>query len=160
MDPFTAAALTTAVTATVSLLVENLSHLISYNWKLYTGLKKSCEDLYDEVKRLNAFLVDNANQRSNSTQWDVLVDKIRRTVYKAEDVVDKLLIQGKLDQESNIAKKMFHKTYKNRNFTEEINEILVEVRKILEENQHLFEANPTIDHHQPEKVVQEEQVRL
>ncbi|KAH0692232.1 hypothetical protein KY285_019329 [Solanum tuberosum] len=156
MDPFTAAALTTAVTATVSLLVENLSNLISYNWKLYTGLKKSCEDLFDEVKRLNAFLVDNANQRSNSTQWEVLVDKIRRTVYKAKDVVDKLLIQGKLDQESNIAKKMFHKTYKNRNFTEEINEILVEVRKILDENQQLFEANPTIDH-QAETVVQEEQ---
>ncbi|KAH0681832.1 hypothetical protein KY289_019584 [Solanum tuberosum] len=156
MDPFTAAALTTAVTATVSLLVENLSHLISYNWKLYTGLKKSCEDLFDEVKRLNAFLIDNANQRSNSTQWDVLVDKIRRTVYKAEDVVDKLLIQGKLDQESNIAKKLIHKTYKNRNFTEEINEILVEVRKILDENQHLFEANPTIVH-QAETVVQEEQ---
>ncbi|KAH0678264.1 hypothetical protein KY284_019349 [Solanum tuberosum] len=156
MDPFTAAALTTAVTATVSLLVENLSHLISYNWKLYTGLKKSCEDLFDEVKRLNAFLVDNANQRSNSTQWEVLVDKIRRTVYKAEDVVDKLLIQAKIDQESNIAKKLIHKTCKNRNFTEEINEILEEVRKILDENQHLFEANPTIVH-QAETVVQEEQ---
>lgn len=159
MDPFSAVALTTAVTATVNLLVENLSQLISYNWKLYTGLKKSCEDLFDEVKRLNAFLVDNANKRSNSTQWDVLVDKIRRTVYKAEDVVDKLLIQGKLDQENSIAKRWFHKTYKNRNFTQEINEILEEVRTILEENQNLFEASPTIDHQQ-EKVVQEEQVRL
>ncbi|KAH0723748.1 hypothetical protein KY289_006792 [Solanum tuberosum] len=149
MDPFT------AVTATVSLLVENLSHLISCNWKLSTGLKRSCEDLFDEVKRLNAFLVDNANQRSNSMQWDVRVDKIRRTIYKAEDVVDKILFQANIDQDSYIGKRIIQK-YKNRNFTEEINEILVEVRKILAENQQLFEANPTIDR-QAETVVQEEQ---
>ncbi|KAJ8562882.1 hypothetical protein K7X08_031334 [Anisodus acutangulus] len=156
MDPLTAAALTTAVTTTVSLLVENLSYLISYNCKLIAGVEKSCRDLLEEVKPLNAFLVDNAKLRSNSSQWDVLVDKIRRTVYKAEDVIDKLLVQAKLNEKTHVFKKMVKKTNKDRNFAEEINEILEDVKKILADNQHLFEASPVIDH-QPEKVVQEEQ---
>ncbi|CAN4090452.1 unnamed protein product [Withania somnifera] len=154
MDPVTAAALTILVTSTVSLLVENLSRVISYNWKQIAGLKKSCEDLLEQVKRLNAFLVDNAKQRSNSTQWNVLVNKIRCTVYKAEGVIDKLLVQAYLDQETHAFK--VKKPYKDRNFAEEINEILEDVKKILADNQHLFEISPVTDH-QPEKVVQEEQ---
>lgn len=160
MDPLTTAALTIVVNTTVNLLVDNLVRLISYNWKLITGFKKSFEDLLEEVKRLNAFLIDNyaKNRSSNSIQWNLLVDKIRRTVCKAEDVIDKLLVQAKLDQENNsVAKKLFQKKYKDRNFGEEINEILDEVRKILQDNQHLFEATPDVIDHQPEKVVQEEQ---
>nr|XP_009603303.1 putative disease resistance protein At1g50180 [Nicotiana tomentosiformis] len=119
------------------------------------GAEEGFTDSLDEVKRLNALLVDNAELRSNSSQWDVLIDEIRRTVYEPENVIDKFLVQSKLNQE-NVLKKLFKV---KKNFAAKINKILEDVKKIREDHKQLFEpCSPVIssDHH-PENIVQETQ---
>ncbi|MCD7453782.1 hypothetical protein HAX54_022118 [Datura stramonium] len=79
--------------AVANFLVEKLQQLLSENVMLIQGVADEFKYLLEEVKRLKWFLDDAANFHSDSKHWDQLVKEIQKTIHKAEDVIDKFLVQ-------------------------------------------------------------------
>ncbi|CAN4080382.1 unnamed protein product [Withania somnifera] len=93
--------------AVVNFLVENLLQLLSDNIELIRGVDDDFKNLLEEVQRLKAFLDDAAKFHSDSSQWELLVQEIQKTVHKAEDVIDKFLVQSKLHRDKNKVGRFF-----------------------------------------------------
>ncbi|KAM3327410.1 hypothetical protein P3S67_002536 [Capsicum chacoense] len=81
-------------------VVEILVLIIRENWKLISGGKEDSAHQLQELKCLKSLLVDAAKYRqSNSKQWKNLVKELQVIVYKAEGLIDKLMVEVKLHQE-------------------------------------------------------------
>ncbi|KAK4350791.1 hypothetical protein RND71_030104 [Anisodus tanguticus] len=121
--------------AVVSFLVENLLQILSDNVELIRGVDDDFKNLLEEVKSLKAFLDDAAKAQSDSKQWEQLVKEIQKTVHKAEDAIDKFLVQSKLHREKNRV-----------------------VKELRQNNQQSFQPRPVLE--LPQKVHEVKQVGL
>ncbi|XP_016473834.1 disease resistance protein RPP13-like isoform X1 [Nicotiana tabacum] len=132
----------------VNFLVENLLQLVTENVKLIAGAKGELDNLLEDVRSLNAFLSDAAVEESNSSLWKDFVRKIRIQVHKAEDVVEKFLVQAKLHEEKNAAEKVFYifgHTKRVRNLAKDINDIREKVKEIRRDNPEALQPKRMLD---------------
>uniref|UniRef100_A0A1S4B3F6 Disease resistance protein RPP13-like n=1 Tax=Nicotiana tabacum TaxID=4097 RepID=A0A1S4B3F6_TOBAC len=135
-------------------VVETLVPIIIENWKIIGGAKEDPAQLLGELNRLKAFLKDAATYRqSNSEQWKYFIKEVQVMVYKAEGLIDKLLVEEKLHQEKNIIMQNLDAKYakKARDLAKEIRDALEQVKKIRQQNPEAFQAKPMLDD-QPEIV--------
>ncbi|XP_075089451.1 putative disease resistance protein RXW24L isoform X1 [Nicotiana tabacum] len=132
--------------AVVNFLAENLLQLLTDNVKMIGGAKGELENLLKEVQHLKGFLDDAAKLPSDSEQWKVFVEEIQKTVHRAEDTIDKFVVQAKLHQEKNKAGRFFDVSHLAtlRNLAAEINGILEQVKKLRENNQQAFQPTKSI----------------
>ncbi|XP_016443562.1 putative late blight resistance protein homolog R1B-23 [Nicotiana tabacum] len=132
--------------AVVNFLVENLLQLLSENVKLIAGAKGELENLLEEVQRLKSFLDDAAKYQSEGSQWKLLEEKIQRTVHRAEDAIDKFLVQAKMHQDKNRVARSFDVGHLAtvRNLAAEI-EAIYEMVKELRQNNETFLPRPVLD---------------
>lgn len=130
--------------AVLSFLVENLLQIISENVKLIAGAKGELELLVEEVKTLNAFLDEAAKTQSDNKLWKQFIKDIRITVYKAEDIIDKFLVQAKLHADKNIVKRGFDYNYAGavKELGEQVGIVLQKVKKLREDNKQAFQPTP------------------
>ncbi|KAJ8536724.1 hypothetical protein K7X08_035125 [Anisodus acutangulus] len=126
--------------AVVNFLVENLLQILSDNVELIRGVDDDFKNLLEEVKSLKAFLDDAAKVQSDSKQWEQLVKEIQKTVHKAEDAIDKFLVQSKLHREKNRVGR----------FLDEIRCIHEQVKKLRQNNQQSFQPRSVLE--LPQKV--------
>ncbi|XP_009757879.2 putative late blight resistance protein homolog R1A-3 [Nicotiana sylvestris] len=129
-------------------VVETLVPIIIENWKLIGGAKEESAHLLGELNRLKAFLQDAAKYRqSNSEQWKYFIKEVQVMVYKAEGLIDKLLVKAKLHQEKNIIVQNLDAKYAKTvwDLAKEIRDALEQVKKIREENPEAFQAKPMLD---------------
>ncbi|XP_055801364.1 putative late blight resistance protein homolog R1A-10 [Solanum dulcamara] len=127
--------------AVVNFLLENLTQLLSENVQLIGSAKEEFKNLIKAVQQLKAFLDDAAKYgNSNSEQWKVLVENIQKTVHRAEDAIDKFLVQAKLHQDKTKMGKLFDWRYyvaTVRNLAAEIKGINDQVKELCHTNQAL-----------------------
>ncbi|CAN4090236.1 unnamed protein product [Withania somnifera] len=116
--------------AAVNLLVENLLQLLSDNIELIRGVDDDFKNLLEEVQRLKAFFDDASKFHSDRSQWELLVQEIQKKVHKAEDVIDKFLVQSKLHQDENKVGRFFD---------------LRSVKKLCEIHQQAFQLKPVLE---------------
>ncbi|KAK4721049.1 hypothetical protein R3W88_011282 [Solanum pinnatisectum] len=130
MESVAVAAVSPAAAKAVDFLVDSLSQLLSENVELIRGEKGDFQRLLDEIEPLNELLaVDWAELKSNNNKDSIDLDKlflkIQRIVYKAEDAIDKFLIQAKIDQDNVFSKILpIHKWIHNWKIAPEFKEIL------------------------------------
>ncbi|KAJ8563017.1 hypothetical protein K7X08_031469 [Anisodus acutangulus] len=138
--------------AVVSFLVENLLQILSENVELIKGVDDEFKNLLEEVKRLKAFLDDAAKFHSDSKQWEQLVKEIQKTVHKAEDAIDKFLVQSKLHREKNKVGRFLDVGHLNtvRDLAKEIRCIHEQVKELRQNNQTAFQPRPVLE--LPQKV--------
>ncbi|XP_059308722.1 putative late blight resistance protein homolog R1B-16 [Lycium ferocissimum] len=131
----------------VSFLLENLLQLLSENVELIKGVGNEFKNLLEEVERLRAFLDDAAQYHSDSNLWDQLGKDIQKTVHKAEDVIDKFLVQSKLHREKNKLERIFDVGHLNtvRELAKEIKGIHEKVKKLREDNKDAFQPRPVLE---------------
>ncbi|XP_075090167.1 putative late blight resistance protein homolog R1B-14 [Nicotiana tabacum] len=146
MDPAVVVALLPMVIKAVSFMVETLVNVVRQNKELIKGAEGDFHSLLDEAQGLNASLAADyaeLNKNNNPTKWDELSLKILRTAYKAEDSIDKFLVQAKIDQD-NTLKKLFpiDKVVDRWTKLPEINKILTELREIRQEIQQAVQESP------------------
>ncbi|XP_049391773.1 disease resistance protein RPP13-like [Solanum stenotomum] len=91
----------------LKLLVENLWEVANEKVKLIGSAKDEFVKLLGEVENLKAFLEDTHRQESNSSLWKHCVKNIRIQAHKAEDVIDKFVLESKVRQGKNILKIIF-----------------------------------------------------
>ncbi|OIT23356.1 PREDICTED: putative late blight resistance protein homolog R1A-10 [Nicotiana attenuata] len=146
--------------AVVNFLLENLLQLVTNNVKLISGVEKDFQNLLEEVRRLKAFLDDAAKYHSDSSLWKQLVRDIRITVHRAEDVIDKFLVQAKLHQEKNKVKRSFDLCHVRKvwDLAKDIKTIHQNVKEFRQNNQKAFQPKPMLD--LPQKVAREPQDTL
>ncbi|XP_019068866.1 putative late blight resistance protein homolog R1B-17 [Solanum lycopersicum] len=141
MEAIIVAAVSPAATKAVSFLVDSLSQLLSENVELIRGADRDFQRLLDEIEPINELLAgDYAQLKSNNNDLDKLFQNIQRTVYKAEDAIDKFLIQAKID-EANFFNKIgpFVKWNNNRKIAPEFGKILEQVTEIRKQTQQVLE---------------------
>lgn len=133
--------------AVVDFLLENLLQLLTENVKLIGSAKGELENLVKVVQQLKAFLEDAAKfGHSNSEQWKVLVEEIQKTVFRAEDAIDKFLVQAKLHQDKGAVGRFFDKPHNVatvRNLAAEIKGINGQIKQLRDSNQAL-QATPLL----------------
>lgn len=133
--------------AVVDFLLENLLQLLTENVKLIGNAKGELENLVKVVQQLKAFLEDAAKfGHSNSEQWKVLVEEIQKTVFRAEDAIDKFLVQAKLHQDKGAVGRFFDKPHNVatvRNLAAEIKGINGQIKQLRDSNQAL-QATPLL----------------
>uniref|UniRef100_M1CJT1 NRC1 n=1 Tax=Solanum tuberosum TaxID=4113 RepID=M1CJT1_SOLTU len=134
--------------AVVNFLVENLLQLLTENVKLIGSAKGGLDNLLKVAQQLKAFLDDAAKYGyTNSEQWKVLVIEIHKTVHRAEDAIDKFLVQAKLHQDRNTMERIFHwpsLLIKVKNLAAEIKGINDQVKELRSSNQAL-QATPVLE---------------
>ncbi|XP_055800810.1 putative late blight resistance protein homolog R1A-3 [Solanum dulcamara] len=133
--------------AVVNFLVENLLQLLSENLDLIKGVDDDFKTLLEELQRLKAFLDDAAKFHSDSSLWDQLVKDIQKMVHKAEDVIDKFLVQAKLHREKNKVGRFFDVSHLAtvRALAAEIKDIHEKVKKLREDNKESFRPKPILE---------------
>ncbi|XP_049389739.1 disease resistance protein RPP13-like [Solanum stenotomum] len=134
--------------AVMNLLVESLCELITEKVRLIKGAKEELDNLLQEITILKAFLEDNAQQDSNSNLWKNFVKNIRIQAHKADDVIDKFLLEAKLHQEKNIWKKTFGlcgHTRRVSNLAQVIKIIRRKVKEIQQNNSEALVAKPMLN---------------
>ncbi|XP_049389776.1 probable disease resistance protein RF45 [Solanum stenotomum] len=128
--------------------VENLLQLLSENVVLIKGVEDEFKNLLEEVQRLKAFVDDGAKFHSDNIVWDQLVKDIQKMIHKAEDVIDKFLVQAKLHREEKKVGRFFDvsrlKTITS--LADEIKGISDKVKKLREESKHSFQPRPILEH--------------
>ncbi|KAK6790652.1 hypothetical protein RDI58_009733 [Solanum bulbocastanum] len=118
--------------AVVNFLVENLLQLLSENIDLIKGVEDEFINLLEEVQHLKAFVDDGAKFHSESSLWDELVKHIQKMIHKAEDVIDKFLVQSKQHREEKKVGRFFDASHLEtiRALTDEIKGIGEEVMNL------------------------------
>ncbi|KAG5627005.1 hypothetical protein H5410_012223, partial [Solanum commersonii] len=83
----------------VEFLLENLKQLVLDNVELIGGVKNEIENLRDDLSEFNAFLKQAAMVRSENPVLKELVKSIRKVVNRAEDAIDKFVIEAKVHKD-------------------------------------------------------------
>ncbi|WMV23776.1 hypothetical protein MTR67_017161 [Solanum verrucosum] len=146
MEAIIVAAVSPAATKAVSFLVDSLSQLLSENVDLIRGADGEFQRLLDEIKPINELLAgDYAQLKSNNKDnidLDELFLKIQRIVYKAEDAIDKFLIQAKIDQDNVFSKFLpIPKWINHWKSATEFNQILKQMTEIRQESQQVLQKS-------------------
>ncbi|XP_070027830.1 putative late blight resistance protein homolog R1B-14 [Nicotiana sylvestris] len=147
------AAVSPAATKAVNFLVDSVSKLLIENCKLIEGAEGDFKRLLREIEPLNELLAaDYAEVKSNSMiNSDKFFQNIQRTAYKAEDAIDKFLVQKMIDQDKTIAKFLpFYKWINNWKMAPEFKEILEEMGEIRQLSQQAFQKSTQTTQH-PDK---------
>uniref|UniRef100_M1ABV7 NRC1 n=1 Tax=Solanum tuberosum TaxID=4113 RepID=M1ABV7_SOLTU len=134
--------------AVMTLLVESLCQLITEKVKLIGGAKDELDNLLQVINTLKAFLQDNDQQESNSNSWKTFVKNIRTQAHKADDVIDKFVLEAKLHEEKNIWKKTlsFGRHIKRvNNLAKGIKDICEKVKVIRQENPQVLQPRPMLN---------------
>lgn len=133
----------------MNLLVESLFQVISDKIEAIGGAKDELKNLLQDINTLKAFLKDNDEQaESNSNLWKIFVKNIRTQAYKADDVIDKFVLETKLDEEKSIWEWLFDfcsHMKRVENLANSIKDIRDSVRTIRQENPQIFQPNRTIN---------------
>ncbi|XP_049348816.1 putative late blight resistance protein homolog R1A-3 [Solanum verrucosum] len=131
----------------VNFLVENLLQHLRENIHLIKDVGDEFNILLEEVQHLKGFLDDAAKFQSDSKQWDELLKKIQKMVYKAEDVTDKFLVQSKQHRDKNTFERIFDVAHLStvRALAAEIKGIHEKVKKLREDNKESFRPKPILD---------------
>nr|GMC68597.1 putative late blight resistance protein homolog R1B-14 [Ipomoea batatas] len=79
----------------VNLLVENLTQLLKENIQLISGLKDDVERLLEDLGDFKAFLREAGKARYDNEILKRHITKIRVVVNKAEDLIDKYVVDSK-----------------------------------------------------------------
>ncbi|WMV22754.1 hypothetical protein MTR67_016139 [Solanum verrucosum] len=134
--------------AVMTLLVESLCQLITEKVKLIGGAKDELDNLLQEINTLKAFLQDNDQQESNSNLWKTFVKNIRTQAHKADDVIDKFVLEAKLHEEKNIWKKTlsFGRHIKRvNNLAKGTKDICEKVKAIRQNNSQVLQPKPMLN---------------
>uniref|UniRef100_M1BFI1 NRC1 n=1 Tax=Solanum tuberosum TaxID=4113 RepID=M1BFI1_SOLTU len=123
----------------LNFFVENLLQLLSENVVLIKGVEDEFKNLLDQVQSLKAFVDDAAKFHRDSSVWDELVKDIQKMIYKAEDVIDKFIVQAKLHTEEKKVKSF-------RSLADEIKGISEKVKEFREESKQSFQPRPIVEH--------------
>ncbi|MCD7456232.1 hypothetical protein HAX54_030945 [Datura stramonium] len=127
----------------VNYLVEKLLELGRENVELIAGVQDDVNGLIADLRVLKAFLKDaSLIDRDTAQGFKQSLKEIRNVVYKAEDSVDKFLVEAKQHQEVHPAAKWIDVPYwiKVRNVAQEIQSIRVTVKDLQVKYKHLLEA--------------------
>ncbi|XP_060214880.1 putative late blight resistance protein homolog R1A-3 [Lycium barbarum] len=127
----------------VNYLVEKLLELGRENVELIAGVQDDVNDLVNDLQILKAFLKDASKINRDTAQgWKQSLKQIRNVVYKAEDCVDKFLVEAKQHQDVHPAAKWIDVPYwyKVKNVAKEIQSIRVKVKDLQVKYKHLLEA--------------------
>lgn len=130
----------------VDFLLENLMQLLRDNAELIGGVKDEVENLSEDLREFNAFLQQAAMVRSENPVQKELMRSIRKVVNRAEDAIDKFVIEAKLHKDKGF-KGVFDKPghYKRvREAALEIKGIRDRMREIRQNNAHSLQA---VQHH-------------
>lgn len=88
----------------VNFLIENLMQLLRDNAELIAGVKKEAEDVVEDLSKFNAFLKQAAMVGSENPVLKELVKSIRKVVNRAEDAIDKFVIEAKIYKDKGFKK--------------------------------------------------------
>nr|GMD19724.1 putative late blight resistance protein homolog R1A-3 [Ipomoea batatas] len=129
--------------AAVQFLVENLLQLLRDNADLIFGIKAQAESLLGDLGDFKAFLKEAARRRSENEVIKELVKKIRIAVNKAEDAIDKFVVEAKLHRAKGMMTRYVDKPahlVKVNTAAREIESIRKEVKEIRENNAYGLQA--------------------
>ncbi|XP_019164861.1 PREDICTED: putative late blight resistance protein homolog R1B-16 [Ipomoea nil] len=129
--------------AAVQFLVENLLQLLRDNAELIFGIKEQAESLLGDLGDFKAFLKEAARRRSQNEVIKELVKKIRIAVNKAEDAIDKFVVEAKLHRSKGMMTRYVDKPahlVKVNAAAREIESIRNEVRAIRQNNAYGLQA--------------------
>ncbi|KAM3323047.1 putative late blight resistance protein R1A-10 [Capsicum chacoense] len=130
------------VDVAVSFLLENLTQLLRDNAELIVGVKGEAENLLEDLSEFNAFLKQAAIVRSENPVLKELVKSIRKVVNRAEDAIDKFVIEAKLHKDRGVTRLWENIGHykKVKDVAEEIKGIRDRVREIRQNNAHGLQA--------------------
>ncbi|XP_049396829.1 putative disease resistance protein At1g50180 [Solanum stenotomum] len=126
----------------VEFLLENLKKLVDDNLELIGGIKDEIKNLEDDLREFNAFLMQAAIVHSENPVLKELVRSIRKVVNRAEDAIDKFVIEAKVHKDK-VFKGVFNKPvhYKRvREAAVEIKDIRDKMKEIRQNNAHGLQA--------------------
>ncbi|KAA8529828.1 hypothetical protein F0562_034368 [Nyssa sinensis] len=129
--------------AAVEFLLGNLKQLLVYNAHLIFEVKNQVESLCEELRTLTAFVKDSTEKGSKFATVKQLVRRIRIVVYKAEDVIDKFVVQAAVQKQRSGFKKAFsliNYPLELRSVGKEIESIRGEVKEIYDNKLFGFEV--------------------
>ncbi|CAN4121884.1 unnamed protein product [Withania somnifera] len=126
----------------VNYLVEKLLELGRENVALIAGVQDDVNDLVADLQVLKAFLKDASKIDRETEGWKQSLKEIRNVIYKAEDSIDKFLVEAKEHQEVHPAAQWADVPYwiKVRNVAKEIQSIRIKVKDLQDKYKHLLEA--------------------
>ncbi|MCD7452707.1 hypothetical protein HAX54_017831 [Datura stramonium] len=125
----------------VNFLVENLMQLLLDNAELIVGVKGEAENLLQDLSEFNAFLKQAAKVRSENPVLKELVKSIRKVVNRAEDAIDKFVIEAKLHKKRGLTRLLDIAHYKRvKDVAVEIKGIRDRVTEIRHNNTHGLQA--------------------
>ncbi|KAG5568623.1 hypothetical protein H5410_064363, partial [Solanum commersonii] len=124
----------------MNLLVESLFQLITDKIELIGGAKDELDNLLQEINTLKAFLQDNDQQESNSNLWKIFVKIIRTQAHKADDVIDKFVLEAKLHEEKNL----WEKALDWRRHIKRVNNLAKGIKAIRERVKEIRQNNPQV----------------
>nr|GMD16967.1 putative late blight resistance protein homolog R1B-16 [Ipomoea batatas] len=129
--------------AAVEFLGENLKQLLQNNVELISGIKEQAESLQSDASYFKAFLKEAARRRSQNEMMKELVKKIRIAANKAEDAIDKFVVEETLHRSKRIVNRYFDKPahlLKVKAIAKEIESIRKEVNGIRQNNAYGLQA--------------------
>ncbi|KAG5608198.1 hypothetical protein H5410_019479 [Solanum commersonii] len=134
--------------AVMNLLVESLFQLITDKIEVIGGAKDELDNLLQEINTLKAFLQDNDQQESNSNLWKIFVKIIRTQAHKADDVIDKFVLEAKLHEEKNLWEKALdwrRHIKRVHNLAKGIKDIRERVKEIRQNNAQVLQPRPMLN---------------
>ncbi|GAA0143899.1 antimicrobial response protein [Lithospermum erythrorhizon] len=129
--------------AAVGFLLENLKHLLLYNADLLGDAKNQVEGLHKDLILFKAFIKDSTEKRTTNHTLQALVDNIKSVVDKAEDAIDRFVVEKAKYRARNPFGKAAHVIVHSvtiRDVAKLIESIRKEVKRIYEEKQFGFQT--------------------
>ncbi|KAM7493487.1 hypothetical protein LguiB_028096 [Lonicera macranthoides] len=114
----------------VSFVLDNLSQLLKHEASMLVGVEDDIKSLYIELIQINQFLQDSKGKREMVKD---LVSLIRNVAHRAEDVIDRYVINMAKHKRRNMLKKFWHSlehTTMLRNVAKDIRRIKNEIATI------------------------------
>ncbi|PHT33682.1 hypothetical protein CQW23_25482 [Capsicum baccatum] len=127
----------------VNSLLEKLLELGRENTELIVGVKDDVNDLVADLQILKAFLKDASKIDGDNQGWKQSLKEIRNVVYKADDSVDKFLVEAKEHQDTYPAAKWIDVPYwiNVKNVAKEIQAIKNKVKDLQVKYKPLLETD-------------------
>ncbi|KAM7490597.1 hypothetical protein LguiA_033518 [Lonicera macranthoides] len=114
----------------VSFLLDNISQLLKHEASMLVGVEDDIKSLYVELIQINQFLQDSKGKREMVKD---LVSLIRNVAHRAENVIDRYVINMAKHKRRNMLKKFWHSmehTTMLRNVAKDIQRIKREIETI------------------------------
>ncbi|KAL3510828.1 hypothetical protein ACH5RR_030229 [Cinchona calisaya] len=122
--------------AAVSLLLDNLRHVLNHNYHLIADVRENIETLRQELETLKALMKDYTKYNHDSDFLKESIKEIRTVVNQAEDAVDTYIVHASVQRARSWISKAFHiidYPAKLRDVGKQIEEVGRKVREISQE---------------------------